>query len=243
MKIFISIPNYGDSQLQYLHQIITEFKSYKNYDVTIYVHTTCDVDINVDKLILYNDNIKDELTNKHRAEMCSMVSQPYDLYMYVENDILIKEEAIDCFVKYSKLLPINHCLGFLRFEKRHIGDALYLPDMHPNWPTIISNTNNYFTINNQHQGCYILTKEQLQYVINNSDYTRYHTGCEHNASDIFYGFNNNGCIHKVYSKDINDLKRCLIHHLSNRFCTIKDNPIWQYNPGPLTFDNLLELIY
>jgi hypothetical protein len=232
MKILISIANYGDSQLNYLNTIIDEFRSYKRYDITINVHSTVPVyrkDIN---LTLYDPSIKTKLVSVHRKEFVNSI-EDYDLFLYTENDILIKEETIDTFLKYELLLDINHCLGFIRYEKLPNDENIYItPDVFFNVPKRGMDNNNininnisYFTLQNDHQGCWILSQNKLKNIISNFQFISDTSNLESGASEIYskwiHGINGvkGGPIIKIYTKNKEDLDKCLIHHLSDKYCS------------------------
>lgn len=230
-KILVSIANYGDGQLPYLNQIITEFKSYKDFDVTINVHTTVDLNIDGINVIKYPDSIKSLLTFKHRSEFYDQ-QEDFDLFLYDENDMLIKEDAIKTFIKYDDKLPQDTCIGFLRYELKNNDDNIYLLEMNPHWGEPIKSKNlnivnsMYFQASNVHQGCWLLSKEKLKIAMTSGNYFKEINSLETGASGIFEDWSElRGNIKKVFPQNKEDLQRCFIHHLSNKYAS-KNDPAW-----------------
>jgi len=228
MKILVSIATYGIKNMDYLNTIIDNYKSYKNYDIDIVVHGTHPLkrqDINFNKY----ENPKNTVYY-HRKEFFEKQNQ-YDYFLFSEDDILIKEETIDTYIKYDNKLPINYCLGFIRFENTP-EKIDYLIDLWTNVPgyyyiannsTNIKN-NNYFMTTNPFQSCYILSKEKLKYTIENSNYLISADNAitdiiETASAGIFTNWSTGtGVINKVITKNIEDLNNCFIHHMPNIHC-------------------------
>lgn len=256
MKLLVSISNYGTSQLPYLNSAIDEYLSYKKYDVTVVVDSTVPLDRDDVTVILQDPSLLHLLAHTHRQYFVDK-QDDYDLFLYAENDILIKEEAIDTFLKYDQMFNYNQCLGFIRYEMRENDPKFYFPDVNSHWPCIKSkrtevNGSDFFEFINVHQGCWILPKEKLKHVINYSDFlilgsksipNRIQPGLlETGASSIYRGWGSgNGIIDKFLTRNREDLKRCLIHHMSNKYCRL-DDPVWQNDPGPTTFESLTEWV-
>jgi len=147
-KLLISILNYGNHQSSYLKMIEDEFRNYKEFEVTI---------------------LHGETKLSHRTDLYNKIEE-YDLFLYVENDIRIKEDAILAYLKYDWEIPINNCIGFIRYENRPNSDIKYIPDQNPNLARgceIIENIleingKKYFTLLNVHQGCWLLTRKKLK---------------------------------------------------------------------------------
>lgn len=250
MKILVSISQYGIDQENYLKEIISEFKHYKNHTVDITVHGTIPLNIPEIEFIRHDPCIRKNLVFKHRKEFIEKLND-YDLFIYTENDMLIKEDAIDTYLKYDSSLPMDYCLGFIRFEHRAQDMNLYLPDMNEYWGLAVSekkltiNGNDYFGLFNIHQGCWMLTREKLKHICNTPHFIYENDSLEHGASSIFnemgWNFKLGGSIKKIYTRHKEDLSKCLIHHLSDKYCNI-NSPEWQCQPGPLTFNSLIDIL-
>lgn len=249
MRLLVLISNYGDSQLSYLNMVIDTYLTYKNYDVTVEVDSTVPIGRKDIKETLRDPSIRNFLACVHRKRFIER-QDDYDLFLYGENDVLIKESAIDTYLKYDKSFAFNECLGFIRYEVRENNDNLYFPDINAHWPTIKEkniqkNGQTFFQLHNVHQGCWLLNQEKLKFVINYSDFTlaSFQTVAhdtpgilESGASSVFVGWER-GVMNKYLTQNTDDLRNCLVHHMSNKYCRLQE-PIWQDQPGPMTFNQL-----
>jgi len=226
MKILISLSSYGDKNLHLLNSVIDEYKSYKKYDVTIEVHCTVQLPRTDINQIVHDNPPTTSLF--HRKDFITS-RYDYDLYLFGEYDMLIKESAIDIYLKYDKTLPINTCIGFIRYENTP-EDLKYLIDLWliPGYnyiqsSSIVIQDHKYFSVTNVHQACYLLTKEKLQYVIDNTHYDFDNLnglGVETSSSGIFadWEYGPGGAMQKVMPMDAEDLVNCLIHHMPDCHC-------------------------
>ena len=237
MKILVSIATYGEKNINYLNRVINEYKSYKKYDIDISVHGTIPIDQTNINFIQYK-NPKNTVF-LHRSEFVDKQND-YDYFIFTEDDILIKEYTIDVYIKHDKLLPINYSLGFLRFEKTP--EAIdYFIDLWLNLSNynFIKNNNidivgyNYFSVTNPHQSSYVLSKDKLKYVIDNSNYLTdvADMGLESASSGIFTDwYLNTGVLHKILPLNKECLEQCFIEHLPGNHCNEPG-----VNTDPLTF--------
>lgn len=251
MKLLVSIPDFLGNQMQYLNTVIDEYKSFKKYDTTINVHTTVDIPRN-DVNIIKHEKSVGRLAYVHRSEFIE-ARNDYDLYIFTENDMLVKEEAVDTFLKYQSMLPETHCLGFIRYEQRPIDDPndtnLYLFDVWPNDVRghlvdrdIEINNNHYFTLKNPFQSCFLLTRGQLNHVIDNCGFDRTDwAGIETSSAGVYKNWEHgDGVINKVWTRNVEDLKKCLIHHLPNLHCDSPHKYGPNYHTQSATFNSLLK---
>lgn len=218
MKILSVLVNYGEEQLKYLQQVVTELKSFEKYDVTIVVNSNIPLNnikgidhVNVIKL---NDYQLLPLTCKtviwdHKDD--------FDIFLFGENDHLFKESHIDKYIEYVSLLPENRIAGLIQYEENENGK--YYPAYHAHYDWDYNSVEEYggkkfahFT--NIHQATFIITKEQLYKIGKQYDFTQflgqsqYSVKCKVNT-DIyqFCGMKKMICI-----SEFNDN---LIHHLPN----------------------------
>jgi hypothetical protein len=239
IKLLVSIPNYGDQNLKYLDTVVDEYRSYKNYDVTINVHSTVPIPRNDINVIQYDPFTVSTLLYKHRQEFVDK-KDDYDLFLAADNDVLIKEDAIDVYLKHDKILPANHCLGFIAYEMYPGNENLYFFHL---WPTVYHqpakfNTedrmtgtsyltskemciegNWYFMLTSACQQSYLLTKEKLNIAINTSGYLKSDWPVAPKET-AYAGIWTNWChadgvLYKVHTRNVEDLQKCLIHHLPN----------------------------
>jgi len=222
MKLLVSLSSYGDKNLHYLDQVINAYKTYDKYDVTIDVHCTVPLQRNDINQIIHANPATTCLFHRHDF---IREQDNYDLFLFSEYDILIKQSAIDTYLKYNNILPADHCLGFIRYENALDNNKTYFIDwwITPDYNYIerdhISIYNKeYFTVKNPHQACYLLTKDKLKYIINNTNFNLSNLGSlgiESSSSSIFSNWTAGprGIIQKVYPKDKKDIENILIHHM------------------------------
>ena len=227
MKLLVSLSSYGDKNLQYLNHVIDVYKSYKKYDVTIDVH--CTVKLNRDDV---NEIVHDnpETTCLFHRQDFIRERDNFDLFLFAEYDMLIQEFCVDTFLKHDTLLPIDYCLGFIRYENTP-DQIQYLIDLWKNISgydyiqnyNIALSGNEYFSLTNVHQASYILTRDKLKYVIENTDYnisSLDSNGPELASSGIFkhWPIGPAGTINKVLPINRDDLEKCFIHHMADCHC-------------------------
>jgi hypothetical protein len=233
MKLLISIATYGTKNFKYLNQVIDNYKTFKKYDIDIIVHGTIPLD-RTDITFISHENPKNTVFF-HRQEFVYNADN-YDFFIFSEDDILINEYTLDMYIEFDTKLSINECLGFLRFERIYEDiHTKYLIDMWkvPGHP--VSNTNinigdeKYFSIINPHQSCYILNKDKLKFVINNSNYlidsdTITTNVLESASSGIFVEwYHGTGVLRKLLPTDPTKFEKCLIEHLPGNHCNIPIN--------------------
>lgn len=229
--IFLTIIHYGSSNREHLFKCLKSYDSFENYAITIHLFITQDFDCSQFTKLNIIKHILPESLGEHFVNECKPViyenRHDFDYYIYCEDDVLITKENFETFVSIQSKLSLPYICGFLRYELRENDDYKYLIDNHPvhschrGGNTIIKD---YFTINgdeyfepyNVHQGCHILTKEQMkyleeyqpQYFKKESLYAGVREGC---ASDVYVSM---GLI-KVIST--NETSKLMVHHLANKY--------------------------
>lgn len=223
MKILVSLSSYGSKNLHLLNSVIDEYKLYKKYDVTVEVHCTVPLPRTDVNQIIHNNPPTTCLF--HREDFIREQDK-YDLYLFSEYDILIKESAIDTYLKYDNQLPIDYCMGFIRFEygpdnTKYFIDWWLVPEYnYIESSSLVIQGVEYFTVTNPHQACYLLTKDKLKYAIENSNFNLTsldELGIESSSSTVFSNWSAGprGVIKKVYPKVKSDLENSLVHHTPN----------------------------
>lgn len=223
MRILISIATYGTKNIEYLNKVIDEYISYKNYEVHIIVHGTHPLERSDIEFIKY-ENPKNTVF-LHRSEFYKN-RYDYDYYLFTEDDMLIKEDTIKMCLEYEDKIPINSCIGFLRFENTP-ENIKYLIDLWLNIDgynyiknkNIEINNTIYFSVTNPHQACYFISKNKLNYIIENTDYNidGEQLGLESASSGIFTDwYLGTGVINKIIP--VLEIDKCLIEHLPGNHC-------------------------
>ncbi len=222
MKLLVTIANYGTGNDQYLTQVLNEYRSMrKNLGVDLLV--TSNVQKNLGKDVelavgLPTPNPR-SLPFAHKKIFAERRSS-YDLFIYVEDDILITQRNIEAFLRMTQILPKDEYAGFFRTERDASG-RIYFPDVHRQYHWDAGSvcergghTFAFFT--NEHSGCYILTREQLDRAIASGGFlVPFHEGkyepLESAATDPFTqcGFRKLICI--------SHLDDFIVPHLSNKY--------------------------
>jgi hypothetical protein len=226
MKLLVCIASYGNANRDHLIRIIDTYMNFKKYDVHIHVDSTSPIE----KKNVSNDvcrlDIEKGLVYEHRAYMHKRIDE-FDLFVFTEDDMLITEDNIDCFLESQKNLSPAKVIGFIRYEKIENDPESYLIDISIPTVPFIGRDINYFVPANVHQGCYALTKEQLKLCINSGKYLI----SPHSARTPYVNYGILECgssdiyLNCGLTKNIpNDFTRLLIHHLTDKY--VRQNNIF-----------------
>lgn len=153
---------YIQERLCYINRIIDETNSYK-YETDIFIHTNSS-ELTVDTLnkytngtisIIYHDLSHQNpyyLTWKCR-DLLKTQRNDYDIFMYIEDDILVPYKTIEYWLEYhTKLENINYNLGFMRIEIKD--DTHHLTDLENEKFSILFNLyDKEYCINNINPYC------------------------------------------------------------------------------------------
>lgn len=142
---------YCEDRFKYLNRIIDEVNTYK-YTTDIFIHTN--MNFPYEKVLHANTNgslmlvlhdLKGDNPHKLTWRCRHLLQQQkdlYDIFIYVEDDILIPTETIQYWVKYKDLvMKHGYNLGFLRIE-RDEGGVEHITDL---WTQDPSTPEGYLT--------------------------------------------------------------------------------------------------
>jgi hypothetical protein len=217
-KLLAVIVNYGEEQLKYLQQVVTELKSFSKYETTVVVHSN--IPLNDIKGIDHVNVIEMEnyqFLPMTCRQMIDQHSKDFDYFIFSENDHLWKEHHVDKFIEYSNILPPNRIPGLIQYEEDETGK--YYPAYHAHYDWDYNSVEEFggkkfahFT--NVHQASFIISKEQLEAIKREKDFTQffsndhYSVKCKTNTDIYLYcGMKKVICI--------SEFKDNLIHHLPN----------------------------
>jgi hypothetical protein len=229
MKLKVAISNFGSSQVDYLNQVVEEYRKFSKYHVDLTVYSTVPIDP-PHRMVCSSVGLG--LPFSCRDDMAKEIAQ-HDLFLYSENDMLITEDNIDAFLLHQQRLPDGEVSGFYRYEINN-GVKLLL-DLNPYWGKIVTEVlERDFRVENQHQGSFLLTRAQLQRCIDSGEFLvsprRGPYGIlEQGASDPY----TNCGLKKVFPRDLILLERLGIRHLPLKYTT-RD----QWKTHGITFDQL-----
>ena len=104
MNILAVLVNYGEEQLNYLQQVVTELKSFQKYNVTVIVNSNIPLNqINgIDNLNVIKLNDYQLLPLTCRKVIWEHRNN-FDIFMFGENDHLFKEHHVDKYLEYNKI--------------------------------------------------------------------------------------------------------------------------------------------
>ncbi len=174
MKILVGIANYGTKNIGFLQTLLDEYRSMShNVDIVVFS--------NIPKQLGPGIEVKVGLPKKNpwslpfaHKKVFAERAKDYDLFIYSEDDTLITERHITAFLNVTRVLPKNVIAGFLRYEFDKSGNKYYSSvHSHFHWlPNSIMQVGDYsfarFT--NDHSACYLLTREQLQMLIDSGGF-------------------------------------------------------------------------
>jgi len=216
---------YLEHRIIYINSIIDETNKYK-YRTDIFIHTNNpELEINTFNNysngtinIIYH-NLSDihpyYLTWKCR-ELLQKQKDDYDIFMYIEDDILVPTNALEYWLEYNeKLIELNYNLGFLRIEVDNKNDE-YITDIYDKFDTSIILDIDIYCVNN---------KNEFNKFINSAYYSF--------NNDNFYGireysaFGLHGLNMSWYKNTLIPIKNnkliieCKIYHMQNNY--VNDN--------------------
>lgn len=242
IKTLVCISNFGDSQMHYLHQLFEEYNQMKHFEIDIALHTTVSVDFDrysfKAKQQIFDPSIGYDLALQHRRLMIEGQDE-YDLFIYAENDILIREDNLLAFCEAYPLVPHPHAVGFLRYE--HFkgttqDEAMYLPDAHPECGAVHDGDElisglRCIKLVNRHQGCFVLSQAQLKEVMKSPHFNFFYPKDPLNR-EVGATFVYIGCgLQRVIPWDYMD--RLMVHHLADKYVNLNEPPWNQVRPHSL----------
>lgn len=181
MKLTIHITYfYLEKRIVLINNIINETNKYE-CEADIFIHTN-NPDLNVttfDKYtngkitLLYHNftNINPELLSWTCRDLMKRQIDEYDLFMYIEDDMLVPYKAIKYWLKYSeKLIDLKYNLGFVRIETKD--NVEYITDLYGEKLDTCIRLDQKYCVNNKNPYCafWIYNKKEFNKFINSPYY-------------------------------------------------------------------------
>jgi len=237
MKITKHICFYFKSDRIYcINNIIDETNKYE-YTTDIFIHTN-KIDLQESTFNKYTNGcikiVYHDLTDIHPfyltwkcRDLLKQQTNDYDIFMYIEDDILVPHKALKYWLKYNeKLIEMNYNLGFVRIEVENNFD--YITDLFEEYlDNIISLDENTYCVNDKNPYCafWIYNKNEFYKFVNSKYYDcsniqNYYI-CEQSAVGLHGLWTNwykNTLIPMVDNKLIED---CKIYHMRNNYVADK----------------------
>lgn len=231
MKILLAISSYSINQQQYLYRILSEYNN-MSYNIDCIIYTT--IDANNDITPYTNLNITQiinplsigESNAWNHRKYFKEHKNDYDLYIYTENDHLITQTNIETYLKLTNILPSDKQISLLQYEMKPNDNNKYTIVLIKGQKNrrerafivdtdIVIDDKHYFEIQNKHTGCYILTKSQLNHIIDSNQYNERYNGNEPYGNMETLCLSGLSLYHKIIS--YNELDNLLVHHLPNKY--------------------------
>ncbi|MGZ8941493.1 MAG: class I SAM-dependent methyltransferase [Methylobacter sp.] len=220
MNIMVAIANYGTKNVEYVKKLIQEYQSMP-FDVDIYILSEAPKDYGKQATIIVGLPSKDpwSLPFAHKRLFADNIDK-YDIFIYTEDDTLIRKENIQAFLRASEKLGEDILPGFIRYELYPNGKKNYT-DIHGpyHWiPGSVGRVGEYTfaKLSNHHSACYILTQGQLRKAIDSGGFLvlphsgRYDLICSAGTDPYTQcGFTRAICLSHLQDFEL--------HHLSNAY--------------------------
>jgi hypothetical protein len=182
MKITKHISFYfSTDRIIYINNIIDETNKYE-YTTDIFIHTN-NIDLQESIFNNYTNGcitiIYHDLSNIHPfyltwkcRELLKQQKNEYDVFIYIEDDILIPYKAIKYWLEYNeKIIEMNYNLGFVRIEVEN--NIEYITDLYgKKFDTVINLDKNTYCVNNNNPYCafWIYNKNEFDKFVNSKYY-------------------------------------------------------------------------
>lgn len=174
MKILVGITSFGTKNDRYLSVLIEQYKSMSHdVDIVVFSNIQRTLDKSIEVVVGLPSENPWSLPFAHKSFFAERVDA-YDLFIYTENDILIKENNIEAFLRVTSILPEDKIAGFMLYEDDSLNKKNHV-NVHGgfHWgPKSVMSIGDYtfahFT--NEHSACYLLTREQLKKAIASGGY-------------------------------------------------------------------------
>jgi len=240
-------------RINYVNDIIDEKNKYQ-YITDIFIHTN-NIDLQKNMFnnytngcikIIYHDlsNINPFYLTWKCRDLLKEQQNDYDIFMYIEDDILVPCKAIKYWLEYNeKLIEMNYNLGFLRIEVEN--NTEYLTDIWEKFDTTINLNEKKYCVNNKNSYCafWIYNKNEFNKFVNSKYYdinniTEFYSNLLREKSAIGFHANctnryKNTLIPIINNKLIED---CKIYHMSNNYVLDNTNDF-----ATIKFDEVLNL--
>jgi SAM-dependent methyltransferase len=174
MKILVAIASYGTKNDEYLSRILDD---YRRMPHEVHVVVTSNIAKNlgpgVEVVVGLPTKNPWSLGFAHKRIFAERLLD-YDLFIYSEDDVLLRLGNIEAFLKATAVLPDNEVAGFMRTERDSDG-KIYFSEVrqHFHWDaaSVRSKGNYTFAVfTTEHAACYILTQDQLRRAIDSGGY-------------------------------------------------------------------------
>ena len=228
---------YLENRIQYINRIIDETNKYE-YLTDIYIHTnnkeleptSFNKYTNGCLHIIYHDltNIDPFLLSWKCRDLLQQQKNDYDIFMYIEDDILVPYTAIKYWLKYDTIMKKVNCnVGFVRIEVEN--DTEYITDLFAEkLDTITHFGGQSYCVNNKNPYCAFWIYDKI-------DFNKFVSSEYYDMNNIHgYGTREKSAIglHSIHTKWYNAtlipirnnnqlIDDCRIYHMPNNYVVDK----------------------
>jgi hypothetical protein len=247
MKITLHISFfYISERIKYINRIIDETNTYR-YNTDIFIHTNKNISPgqfndykNGTLTIIVHDlsNINPYYLTWKCRDLLAQQKNEYDIFMYIEDDILVPGKALEYWLQYNEqLIEKNYNLGFVRIEtsdgKEYITD-LYAEKLNK----MIDIDGVSYCVNDKNPYCAF-------WIYNKSEFNKFVASKYYDINTIGYGIRESSAVglHGNHTKwytntvipfiDDRLHNSCKIYHMPNnyindgKFATIEFNSAYE----------------
>jgi SAM-dependent methyltransferase len=169
------VASYGNGNDRYLSRLVSEYKS-MSFSVDVVVLSNLPKKVSPAAQVVAVDlrgRNPWSLPFAHKKLFADRIGE-FDLFIYSEDDTLVRESNLRAFLEVSAVLPETEVPGFLRFEQGLDGRVNY-PDVHGHFhwdpgSVRLRAGNALAVFTNEHAACYVLTRRQLQRAIDSGGF-------------------------------------------------------------------------
>lgn len=228
VRVLVAIASFGKKNLEFLKEIIRGYRNMAMHvDLVVNSDAPKHLEAGVKVIVGLPGRNPHSLPFAHKRIFAENIDR-YDLFVYSEDDIGVKEQNIREFLHATAALEPDEIVGYIRYEIGQDG-TVHLPDVHGrfHWkPESVRRRGNYTVaeFTNEHAGFYILTQSQLRLAIASGEYLRApyegrYGMLETAATDPYTccGFRKVICI--------SEFDKFLIHHMPNRYVGVIGLPL------------------
>ncbi len=169
LRVLVAIANYGEGNRRYLDRLLAEYRAMSlPIDLVVLSNIPKDLGEDVEVRVGLPDKDPWSLPFAHKQLFAERIDQ-YDVFLYTEDDILIRERSIRALLEVTPTLPDDEIVGFMRIETHPDGRKSY--DMIHGffrWDPAsvrVRDGQLYAHLTNEHAAAYALTRDQLRRAI------------------------------------------------------------------------------
>ncbi len=165
-KLLVAIASYGTNNDSYLARLIEEYQAMPlSVRIVVLSNLQKPVPAGVELIVGMPTEDPWSLPFAHKKVLAEGINN-HDLFIYSEDDTLIKYRHIEAFLRVSASLPENEIPGFFRYEEygnRQKNYAELHGHFHWDAASVVKRGDYVFAyLTNEHSACYLLTQRQLR---------------------------------------------------------------------------------